>query len=57
MNTIPPSPPVYRRAISREENSDVFSRLGAGIQDPVPGGNIREFAGKVIINIFIYILN
>lgn len=35
---------------SREDNAtaaDVFSRLGAGIQDPVPGGSIREYSGKV----------
>lgn len=40
----PPSPPVYRRGISREDSvaGDVFSRLGAGQQDPAPGGSIRE---------------
>lgn len=41
------SPPVYRRAISREDNNDVFARLGAGQSDPTPGGTIRELAGKV----------
>jgi hypothetical protein len=45
---MPNSPPVYRRATSREDTAgDVFSRLGAGLQDPAPGGNIREFNGKV----------
>lgn len=44
----PQSPPVYRRMGSREDTSgDVFSRLGAGMQDPPPGGSIREFNGKV----------
>lgn len=32
---------------SREDNGDVFSRLGAGIQDPSPGGIIRESNSKV----------
>lgn len=36
---------------SREETNgvatDVFSRLGAGVQDPTPGGCIREWNGKV----------
>lgn len=34
---------------SREDNAaaDVFSRLGAGTQDPVPGGSIREWNGRV----------
>lgn len=33
---------------SREDTAaDVFSRLGAGPQDPVPGGSIREYSGKV----------
>lgn len=41
------SPPVYRRAISREENNDVFARLGAGQLDPTPGGTVRELNGKV----------
>lgn len=42
------SPPVYRRAFSREDsNIDVFSRLGAGITDPLPGGNVREITSKV----------
>lgn len=42
------SPPVYRRAFSREDsNVDVFSRLGAGQADPVPGGTIRDIVGKV----------
>lgn len=45
---MPPSPPVYRRGISREDG-DVFSRLGAGISDPTPGGSIKEFNGKVSI--------
>lgn len=33
---------------SREENqnADVFARLGAGTQDPVPGGQIREWNGR-----------
>ncbi|XP_050086472.1 kinesin-like protein KIF21B isoform X2 [Anopheles aquasalis] len=43
---VPTSPPVYRRGISREDNGDVFSRLGAGTQDPLPGGNIKELNGK-----------
>lgn len=36
---------------SREDATaaDVFSRLGAGPQDPVPGGSIREYSGKVKI--------
>lgn len=33
--------------VSREENSDVFSRLGAGTQDPTPGGKIRICTEKV----------
>lgn len=45
--TVPPSPPLFRRMTSREDNGDVFSRLGAGIQDPSPGGTIRESNGKV----------
>uniref|UniRef100_A0A1B0EZ17 Uncharacterized protein n=1 Tax=Lutzomyia longipalpis TaxID=7200 RepID=A0A1B0EZ17_LUTLO len=46
------SPPVYRRMSSREETSgDVFSRLGAGMQDPPPGGRIREFDGKARANV------
>lgn len=32
---------------SREENSDVFSRLGAGTQDPTPGGRIRGCTDKL----------
>lgn len=46
------SPQIYRRATSREDSmaADVFSRLGAGTVDPVPGGAIREYAGKVIWN-------
>lgn len=33
---------------SREDAAaDVFSRLGAGIQDPSPGGNIQKYTGKV----------
>lgn len=45
----PQSPQVYRRATSRENETaaDVFSRLGAGTTDPVPGGSIREYSGKV----------
>lgn len=45
----PSSPQVYRRQISREDApaADVFARLGAGTQDPVPGGVIREYSGKV----------
>lgn len=45
----PSSPLVYRRQISREDApaADVFARLGAGVQDPVPGGLIREYSGKV----------
>lgn len=46
-NDIPTSPPVYRRGTSREDTGDVFSRLGAGTQDPSPGGNIKEYIGKV----------
>ncbi|XP_055713660.1 kinesin-like protein KIF21A isoform X3 [Phlebotomus papatasi] len=48
----PQSPPVYRRMGSREDTSgDVFSRLGAGMQDPPPGGSIREFNGKPRANV------
>lgn len=43
---MPSSPPVYRRGISREDG-DVFSRLGAGVSDPTPGGSIKEFNGRV----------
>ncbi|XP_053673774.1 kinesin-like protein KIF21B [Anopheles nili] len=43
---VPTSPPVYRRGVSREDNGDVFSRLGAGTQDPQPGGNIKELNGR-----------
>ncbi|XP_058451537.1 kinesin-like protein KIF21B isoform X5 [Malaya genurostris] len=46
-NDIPTSPPVYRRGTSREDTGDVFSRLGAGTQDPSPGGNIKEYMGKL----------
>ncbi|XP_065081255.1 kinesin-like protein KIF21B isoform X2 [Ochlerotatus camptorhynchus] len=46
-NEIPTSPPVYRRGTSREDTGDVFSRLGAGTQDPSPGGHIKEYAGKL----------
>lgn len=46
---MPPSPPVYRRGISREDG-DVFSRLGAGISDPTPGGSIKDFNGRVSFN-------
>ncbi|XP_052564724.1 kinesin-like protein KIF21A isoform X6 [Culex pipiens pallens] len=46
-NDIPTSPPVYRRGTSREDTGDVFSRLGAGTQDPSPGGNIKEYIGKL----------
>ncbi|XP_035916365.1 kinesin-like protein KIF21B isoform X3 [Anopheles stephensi] len=45
-NDVPTSPPVYRRGVSREDNGDVFSRLGAGTQDPQPGGNIKELNGR-----------
>uniref|UniRef100_A0A182MZD8 Kinesin motor domain-containing protein n=1 Tax=Anopheles dirus TaxID=7168 RepID=A0A182MZD8_9DIPT len=46
-NDVPTSPPVYRRGLSREDNGgDVFSRLGAGTQDPQPGGNIKELNGR-----------
>lgn len=37
---------VYRRNISREDG-DVFSRLGAGTLDPLPGGSIRDYNGRV----------
>ncbi|XP_059619317.1 kinesin-like protein KIF21B isoform X1 [Phlebotomus argentipes] len=48
----PQSPPVYRRMGSREDaSSDVFSRLGAGNQDPPTGGSIREFNGKPRANV------
>lgn len=48
----PSSPQIYRRMTSREDTAtDVFSRLGAGTQDPVPGGSIREYSGKVKFNI------
>lgn len=43
----PSSPQVYRRQISDAPAADVFARLGAGVQDPVPGGLIREYNGKV----------
>ncbi|XP_058815616.1 kinesin-like protein KIF21A isoform X3 [Topomyia yanbarensis] len=46
-NDIPTSPPAYRRGTSREDTGDVFSRLGAGTQDPSPGGNIKEYMGKL----------
>ncbi|XP_062546330.1 kinesin-like protein KIF21A isoform X2 [Armigeres subalbatus] len=47
-NDVPTSPPVYRRGTSREDaGGDVFSRLGAGTQDPSPGGNIKEYMGKL----------
>lgn len=47
---MPASPLVYRRLTSREDTAtDVFARLGAGTQDPIPGGAIREYSGKVII--------
>ncbi|XP_070495238.1 kinesin-like protein KIF21A isoform X4 [Chironomus tepperi] len=45
-STMPASPIVYRRNISREEG-DVFSRLGAGTLDPTPGGSIRDFNGRM----------
>lgn len=51
------SPPVYRRAISREDNNDVFARLGAGQSDPTPGGTIRELAGKVRYKYYTKILS
>ncbi|CAH1707311.1 unnamed protein product [Chironomus riparius] len=44
--TMPASPIVYRRNISREDG-DVFSRLGAGTLDPTPGGSIRDFNGRM----------
>ena len=44
----PQSPQVFRRMQSREDTAtDVFSRLGAGIQEPPGGGQIREYSGKV----------
>lgn len=46
---MPPSPPVYRRGLSREDG-DVFSRLGAGISDPTPGGSIKDFNGRVNVH-------
>lgn len=48
---MPSSPPVYRRGISREDG-DVFSRLGAGMSDPTPGGSIKEFNGRVKLLLF-----
>lgn len=42
------SPQTYRRMTSREENVDVFSRLGAGITDPAPGGAIRPCNERVM---------
>lgn len=44
---------IYRRMTSREDANatDVFSRLGAGQSDPIPGGTIREYSGKVNENI------
>lgn len=47
---MPPSPPVYRRGLSREDG-DVFSRLGAGVSDPTPGGSIKDFNGRVSVNL------
>lgn len=50
------SPPTYRRMSSREDGgSDVFSRLGAGTQDPFPGGSIQKYMGKVIEYIHYYL--
>lgn len=43
----PRTPLAYRRMASREENVDVFARLGAGTQDPTPGGRIRSCTDKV----------
>lgn len=51
---MPPSPPVYRRGISREDG-DVFSRLGAGISDPTPGGCIKDFNGRVSFSFLIFL--
>lgn len=45
----PKTPLTFRRMISREENVDVFSRLGAGTQDPTPGGKIRMCTEKVYL--------
>lgn len=47
---MPPSPPVYRRGLSREDG-DVFSRLGAGVSDPTPGGSIKDFNGRVSVKL------
>lgn len=37
---------------SREDSqaADVFARLGAGTQDPIPGGVIREYNRRPKIN-------
>ncbi|XP_055600576.1 kinesin-like protein KIF21B isoform X2 [Uranotaenia lowii] len=44
----PTSPPVFRRGTSRDDTTgDVFSRLGAGTQDPSPGGHIKEYTGRL----------
>lgn len=40
------TPQTLRRLLSRED-TDVFSRLGAGPQDPTPGGIIRATNEKV----------
>ncbi|XP_055852546.1 kinesin-like protein KIF21A isoform X1 [Episyrphus balteatus] len=53
----PQSPPVYRKMISREDNNaggDVFARLGAGTQDPAPGGSIQKVTGKIRIGAPLY---
>ena len=42
------TPQPLRRLLSRED-SDVFARLGAGPQDPTPGGVIRVTNEKVIL--------
>lgn len=41
--------------MSREDApADVFSRLGAGTQDPAPGGLIREYSGRVSNRPFVF---
>ena len=52
--TTPASPIVFRRNISREEG-DVFSRLGAGQLDPTPGGSIRDFNGRVSVDMLNFV--
>ena len=50
-STPPASPPVYRRAMSREENPNVFSRLTLGTNvgcEPQPDrGVVHPYQGKV----------